>query len=78
MEQTMELELLIVGIVRRWADAAAPDAPHVADTAAAAALRAFAGGASFSEACREGRRYIGCTRRHPSSYVEQPLPRQAA
>lgn len=68
-------ELLVADTVRRWAEASFPAIPVVADTAVDAALAAFAGGASVSEACREGRRNIDCCRRHPSVGVTRAEPR---
>lgn len=65
----MEHELLVAATVNRWAHDAFPAVRFVADTAVAAALAAFAGGASVSEACCEGRRYIECCQRHPSTAV---------
>ena len=68
-------ELLVAETVRRWALEAFPAIPIVADTAMAAALEAFAGGASVAEARREGRWYIECCRRHPSVGVTRPETR---
>jgi len=65
----MDQELLVADTVRRWAGRSFPSDPALADAAAAAALRALAGGASVSEASREGRRYIDCCRRHPSTAI---------
>ena len=71
----MDNELIVAESVRQWARDAFSDAPFVADTAVAAAVRALTGGASVSEACREGRRYLDCCRRHPSTGTARPEPR---
>jgi hypothetical protein len=49
-----------------------PGEPGAANTASAAALRAYAGGASISEACIEARRVVGSWSRHPSREVRRP------
>jgi hypothetical protein len=77
----MDEALFVVCTVRRWAEAAVPQAPAVADGAVRAALTALASGASGREACAEGRRYIRCCLRHPSrlvpSWVVRPAGRPA-
>lgn len=73
----MNEELFVADTVRRWAAESFPEVPVVADTAVAAALRAFAGGASVSEACREGRWFIECCGCYWSSSVAR-RPRQVA
>ena len=71
----MDPERLIVATVRGWAQEAFPDEPCISDPAVGAALRAFAAGASASEACREGRRFLRCCQRHPSTGRTRPTPR---
>ena len=71
----MEPELLITETVRRWALEAFPDEPFLAAPATSAALHAYAAGASVSEACREGRRFVRCCQRHPSTGRARPALR---
>ena len=62
----MTNEELLVHIVEDWAERLLPDDLDAGKTAAAAALLAYFGGASVSEACREGRALIMGRRAHPS------------
>ena len=58
--------LFIAHMVRNWACRVLPEEPAVADAAVMVAIRAYAGGASISEACDEGRKFMGSWARHPS------------
>ena len=59
-------EQLLVELVRSHADRARPGDREGAARAVSAALLAFAGGASMSEAYLEGRHYLACWAGHPS------------
>lgn len=72
---TVDDVLVVAETVRRWAEDAFAEVPFVADAAVAAAVRALAGGASVSEACREGRRRIDSCRRHPAAAKARREPR---
>jgi hypothetical protein len=71
----MTEELLVTGFVRRCTDGVGASA--VVDRATSRALECFAGGASVSEACREGRRLVESCGRHPSR-AEAPRPLRRA
>lgn len=62
----MSEELLLASMARQWAARALPAAPWAAEAAERVALRAYANGASVSEACREARRLVAAWARHPS------------
>jgi len=62
----MTCEELLMELVRSWVEDALPGDTEAAEDAAAVALRAYAGGASVSEACAEARRLVVSWSRHPS------------
>ena len=59
-------EVVLAYMVRDWIWRVLPGESDVVDAAVTVALRAFAGGASITEACIEGRRFAGSWCRHPS------------
>jgi hypothetical protein len=69
-------ELLLAGIVRKWAEDVWADEPAAADGAVNVAMRCYAGGASVSEACREARSFLKCWVDHPAHVhlsLEEPV-----
>lgn len=60
--------LVVMSQARAMSERQLPGEANAADRAVAAALRASAGGASASEACREGRRLLDCWARHASRH----------
>jgi hypothetical protein len=60
---------MLAQVVRDWVGRVMPGEKGAVDAAVAAALRSFAGGASFAEACEEAHRLAGCWSRHPSRPV---------
>lgn len=63
----MTNETIMVGMVRSRAELVVPGDRGAADRAAAVAMRALEDGASPSEACRVGRRFIESWARHPAN-----------
>jgi hypothetical protein len=69
-------ELLLAGVVRKWAEEVWPAEPAAAEGAVTVAMRCYAGGASVSESCREARGFLRGWARHPSHArlsQEEPL-----
>lgn len=62
-------ELWLAGAMRARSELMRPGDSAAAERAIAVALRAFAAGASISEASQEGRRFLACWARHPSNLV---------
>ncbi len=69
---SLPVEVLLAGLVRDWVRGALPGEEDAAERAVALAERAYAGGASVSEACREARAFIGSWSRHPSHESMRP------
>ncbi len=59
-------ESMVAGLVRARSQLTLPGDLAAAERAAAVAVRLYAGGASVSEACREGHRFVESWARHPS------------
>ena len=62
----MEIEELLAHIVEAWAADMVPDEPQASAAAAEAAVSAYTGGASVSEACYEARALLSGWAPHPS------------
>jgi hypothetical protein len=62
----MSAEQELIAQVRGWASRRLPGEPKVAGAAVAAAMYAYAGGASVAEACEQARVLIESWSRHPS------------
>ena len=71
----MEIEELLAHIVEAWAANMLPDDPAAAAAAAGAAIDAYAGGASVSEACHQARTLLASWARHPSHQPTRSSPR---
>ena len=63
----MTHETFVVGMVRSRAELVAPGDRNAADRAVTVAMRALEEGASASEACRMGRRFVESWARHPAN-----------
>lgn len=71
----MNEEIVLAATVRDWAGGALPGVPAAADAAVDLALRCYSGGASFSEALSEARRFVASWARHPAHPAPEPTRR---
>jgi hypothetical protein len=78
MEIAGSSEEILYGVVREWAGRQCPGDDRAAVLATCAAIRAYASGASVSEACREAQRALECWSRHPSRPARARPPKRTS